>query len=104
MWAKCRHESSPHRIRRRTRAAHPAASFAQTHAAAEAQTLDLAKETIALRSVRGPGNRAGDVAQVFRRALLAGGWADGDIEIVPVDDTAYLIATWPGAIPRSRRW
>jgi acetylornithine deacetylase/succinyl-diaminopimelate desuccinylase-like protein len=77
----------------------PAASFAQTHAAAEAQTLDLAKETIALRSVRGPGNRAGDVAQVFRRALLAGGWADGDIEIVPVDDTAYLIATWPGSDP-----
>ena len=25
------------------------------------------------------------------------GWAEGDIEIVPVDDTAYLFATWPGS-------
>src|SRR5690606_34433036 len=45
------------------------------------------------------GNRTAEVAQVFRRALLAGGWAEGDVEIVPVDDTAYLIATWPGSDP-----
>jgi acetylornithine deacetylase/succinyl-diaminopimelate desuccinylase-like protein len=49
--------------------------------------------------VQGPGNRAGDVAQVYRRALLAAGWSDSDIQIVPVDDTAYLIATWPGSDP-----
>jgi carboxypeptidase PM20D1 len=67
--------------------------------AVEAQVLDLSKETIALRSVQGDGNKTGEVAQAFRRALLAGGWAESDIEIVPVDDTAYLIATWPGSDP-----
>ena len=67
--------------------------------AAETQALDLSKETIALRSVQGEGNRTAEVAQAFRRALLAGGWAESDIEIVPVDDTAYLIATWPGSDP-----
>ena len=66
---------------------------------AELQTLELTMETIALRSVQGEGNRTAEVAQVFRRALLAGGWAEGDVEIVPVDDTAYLIATWPGSDP-----
>jgi carboxypeptidase PM20D1 len=75
----------------------PAAVAAQTYPAAEAQTLELAKETIALRSVQGDGNRTVDVAQAFRRALLSGGWAERDIEIVPVDDTAYLLATWPGS-------
>jgi acetylornithine deacetylase/succinyl-diaminopimelate desuccinylase-like protein len=69
----------------------------QPYPAAEAQALDLSKETIALRSVQGDGNKTGEVAQAFRRALLAGGWAERDIEIVPVDDTAYLIATWPGS-------
>ena len=53
----------------------------------------------ALRSVQGEGNRTAEVAQAFRRALVAGGWAEGDIDIVPVDDTAYLIATWPGSDP-----
>ncbi|HEU4650151.1 MAG TPA: M20/M25/M40 family metallo-hydrolase, partial [Croceibacterium sp.] len=80
-------------------AAAPALAEAPAYPRAEAQVLDLSKETIALRSVQGPDNRAGDVAQAFRRALLAGGWADSDIEIVPVDDTAYLIATWPGSDP-----
>jgi acetylornithine deacetylase/succinyl-diaminopimelate desuccinylase-like protein len=67
--------------------------------AAEAQALELTRETIALRSVQGEGNRTAEVAHAFRRALLAGGWAESDIEIVPVDDTAYLIATWPGSDP-----
>jgi len=67
--------------------------------AAEAQTLDLSRETIALRSVQGDGNRTAEVAQSFGRALVAGGWTESDIDIVPVDDTAYLIATWPGSDP-----
>ena len=76
----------------------PVAAEAQdSHPAAEAQALALAQETIALRSVHGEGNRTGEVAEAFKRALLAGGWAERDIEIVPVDDTAYLIATWPGS-------
>jgi carboxypeptidase PM20D1 len=68
-------------------------------ARAEAQALDLSKQVIAMRSVRGEGNKTGEVAQAFKGALLAGGWAAGDIEIVPIDDTAYLIATWQGSDP-----
>jgi carboxypeptidase PM20D1 len=69
------------------------------HPAAEAQALDLAEKAISLRSVQGPGNETPKVAQLYKSALVAGGWADGDITITPVDDTAYLIATWPGTDP-----
>lgn len=72
---------------------------AQPYPQAEAQALALAQETIALRSVQGPDNKTIDVARVFARALRDGGWAERDIEVVPVDDTAYLIATWPGSDP-----
>lgn len=64
---------------------------------AEAQVLSLARETMAMRSVQGPGNRTADVARAFKAALVSGGWNDGDIEIVPVEDTAYLLATWHGS-------
>jgi acetylornithine deacetylase/succinyl-diaminopimelate desuccinylase-like protein len=66
---------------------------------AEAQVLELSKQVIAMRSVRGEGNRTIDVANAFKAALIAGGWADRDIEITPIDDTAYFIATWPGSDP-----
>ncbi|MEE4450160.1 M20/M25/M40 family metallo-hydrolase [Novosphingobium resinovorum] len=72
---------------------------AKGHPEAEKQVLDLSKQAIALRSVRGPGNKTGEVAALFRDALLKAGWQPGDIEIVPLDDTAYLIATWPGSDP-----
>jgi acetylornithine deacetylase/succinyl-diaminopimelate desuccinylase-like protein len=75
------------------------AAQAQTHPQAEAQALALAQEAIALRSVQGSGNRSADVARVFARALTEAGWSESDIQIVPVDDTAYLIATWPGSDP-----
>jgi len=64
---------------------------------AEAEILALSQETIALRSVRGEGNRTADVARAFKAALAKGGWAEGDIEIVPVDDTAYFVARWQGS-------
>jgi carboxypeptidase PM20D1 len=76
-----------------------AAAQAQSSPQAEAQVLDLAKETIALRSVQGPNNKTIDVARVYERVLREAGWAASDIDIVPVDDTAYLIATWPGSDP-----
>jgi acetylornithine deacetylase/succinyl-diaminopimelate desuccinylase-like protein len=69
------------------------------HPQADEQALDLAKKAIALRSVRGPGNQAPEVAALFKSALLAGGFADRDVTITPVDDTAYLIARWAGADP-----
>lgn len=77
----------------------PSAAWAQPYPQAEAQALALAQETIALRSVQGPDNKTIDVARVFARELREAGWAERDIEIVPVDDTAYLIATWPGSDP-----
>ncbi|HNJ47711.1 MAG TPA: M20/M25/M40 family metallo-hydrolase [Novosphingobium sp.] len=72
---------------------------AKPHPEAEAQALDLAKRFIAIRSVSGEGNKTAEALGVARDALKAGGWSDGDIEIVPVDDTAYLIATWQGSDP-----
>ncbi len=80
----------------------PALLLAATAAAADypeaaRQTLDLSKQAIALRSVRGEGNETIKVAELFRDALVAGGWSQEDVEIVPFEDTAYLIATWPGS-------
>ncbi len=81
-------------------AAAPLAAKPAAHPQAEAQTLELAKALIAVRSVRGPGNKTGEALALVRDALVAGGWRPGDIEIAPVDDTAYLIATWPGSDAR----
>jgi acetylornithine deacetylase/succinyl-diaminopimelate desuccinylase-like protein len=71
-----------------------------SHPQAEAQALDLAEKAIALRSVRGPGNQTPEVAALYKAALVAGGFADSDVTITPVDDTAYLIARWPGRDPK----
>lgn len=70
------------------------------HDRADAQTLDLAKRAIALRSVRGTGNQAPQVAALFKSALVAGGFNDADVTITPVDDTAFLIARWKGDDPK----
>jgi carboxypeptidase PM20D1 len=70
------------------------------HPAAEAQALDLAEKAIALRSVRGPGNQTPQVAELYKAALVQGGLSDADVAITPVDDTAYLIARWPGSDPK----
>jgi acetylornithine deacetylase/succinyl-diaminopimelate desuccinylase-like protein len=69
------------------------------HPAAEAQALDLARKSIGLRSVAGPGNQTPQVAAFYKDALVAGGFAANDVTITPVDDTAYLIARWPGTDP-----
>ena len=70
-----------------------------SHPVAEAQALDLAEKAIALRSVRGPGNQTPQVAELYKSALVAGGFAEGDVSITPVDDTAFLIARWHGSDP-----
>jgi acetylornithine deacetylase/succinyl-diaminopimelate desuccinylase-like protein len=69
------------------------------HPQAEAQALSLAEQAISLRSVRGPGNKTPEVAALYKSALVAGGFADADVTITPVDDTAFLIARWPGSDP-----
>ena len=76
-----------------------AAADIPAHPEAEAQTLDLAEHAIALRSVRGPGNRAPDVAALFRAALVKGGFDPAEITVTPFEGTAYLIATWRGSDP-----
>ena len=63
---------------------------------AETQALDLAKQAIALRSVRGPGNQAPQVAALFKSALVSGGFDAADVTITPIDDTAFLMARWKG--------
>ena len=75
-------------------------SRAANHPLADSQALDLAKKAIALRSVRGPGNQTPEVAALFKAALLAGGFNERDITITPVDDTAFLVARWPGSNPK----
>jgi acetylornithine deacetylase/succinyl-diaminopimelate desuccinylase-like protein len=70
------------------------------HDRADAQALDLAKQAIALRSVRGPGNQAPQVAALFKAALVASGFNDADVTVTPVDDTAFLIARWKGRDPK----
>lgn len=77
-----------------------AATPALADKAAEAQVLELSKASIALRSVRGPGNETAKVAELYAQALREGGWSADEIAIVPYDDTAYLIATWPGSDPK----
>jgi acetylornithine deacetylase/succinyl-diaminopimelate desuccinylase-like protein len=68
-----------------------------TYTQAQAQALDLAKKAIAFRSVQGPGNQTPQVAELYRNALVAGGFSPGDVTITPMDDTAYLIARWRGS-------
>ncbi|GBR10166.1 M20/M25/M40 family metallo-hydrolase [Acetobacter oeni] len=69
------------------------------HPQAETQALSLAEKAIAFRSVSGPGNQTPQVAELFRSALIAGGFRPGDITVTPFGDTAYMIARWPGADP-----
>ncbi|MEO9132130.1 MAG: M20/M25/M40 family metallo-hydrolase, partial [Sphingomonas sp.] len=73
-----------------------AAPKAASHPQAEAQALDLAKRMIAFRSVMGPGNQTPQLAAYLKTVLVAGGFADSDVSITPVDDTAYLIARYRG--------
>ncbi len=62
--------------------------------AAEAQALDIAKRAIAFRSVAGPGNQTPQLAAYLKSVLVAGGISD--VAVTPVEDTAYLVARWPG--------
>ncbi|MDQ2763220.1 MAG: M20/M25/M40 family metallo-hydrolase, partial [Pseudomonadota bacterium] len=65
--------------------------------AAQAQALEIAKRAIGFRSVTGPGNQTPQLAAYLKSVLVAGGFADADISITPVDDTAYMIARWHGS-------
>lgn len=74
----------------------PLPARAQGHPQAEAQALELLKRGIGFRTVAGPGNQTPSYAAYLKSVLVAGGFADGDVEIVPVGDTAYLVARYRG--------
>lgn len=76
-----------------------APALAQKATPPEQQVVELSSKAIALRSVRGEGNETGKVAALYRDALIEAGWKADEIEIVPLDDTAYFIATWKGRNP-----
>ncbi len=62
-----------------------------------AQALDILQRAIRFRSVAGPGNETPAFAAYLKQQLVAGGFAENDITITPVDDTAYLIARYRGS-------
>lgn len=64
---------------------------------AEAQALDIAKRAIAFKSVNSPGGQTPQLAAYLKQVLVAGGFADADVTITPVDNTAYMIARWKGS-------
>ena len=69
---------------------------AQTRA--DTETMDIAKRLIAFRSVQGPGNQTPQAQAYLKDVLTKGGITD--VTVTPVDDTAYLLARWPGSDPK----
>ncbi|MBO9711429.1 M20/M25/M40 family metallo-hydrolase [Sphingomonas sp.] len=79
----------------------PAAAQAQTPAPgpnpqAEAQALDLLKHGIAFKTVEGPANQTFDYATYLKSELVAGGFAEEDVTVTKLGDTAYLVARYRG--------
>ncbi|WP_122049034.1 M20/M25/M40 family metallo-hydrolase [Asaia bogorensis] len=63
------------------------------------QTLELARSSIALHSVAGTRNETPAVADLYRRALISGGFAASSITITQQDGTAFLALHWQGRDP-----
>lgn len=70
---------------------------AQSNPQAEAQALELLKRGIAFRSVAGPGNQTFDYATYLKAQLVAGGFADADVRVEKLGDTAFLVARYRGS-------
>ncbi|MEZ0243896.1 MAG: M20/M25/M40 family metallo-hydrolase [Sphingomonas sp.] len=77
-------------------AALPATAHAQKYPEAEGQALDLLKRGIAFRTVSGPGNQTFEYATYLKGNLVAGGFADADVTVTRLGDTAYLVARYRG--------
>ncbi|RYD46700.1 MAG: M20/M25/M40 family metallo-hydrolase, partial [Sphingomonadales bacterium] len=63
---------------------------------AEAQALELLKRGIAFRTVAGEGNQTADYAAYLKQQLVAGGFAEADVIVEKLGDTASLVARYPG--------
>ena len=79
-------------------AAMPATAQTRTASRADTETMDIAKRLIAFRSVRGAGNQTPQAQAYLKDVLVKGGITD--VTVTPVDDTAYLLARWPGSDPK----
>lgn len=62
----------------------------------------LTQKLIAFRSVTGPGNQAPAEAAYLKSVLVAGGFDASDVEVVPLADTAYLVARYRGSDPTAK--
>ncbi|AQR73824.1 M20/M25/M40 family metallo-hydrolase [Sphingomonas sp. LM7] len=71
-------------------------AHAQTNPQAEAQALELLKRGVAFRTVSGAGNQTFDYASYLKSQLVAGGFADADVRVEKLGDTAYLVARYRG--------
>ncbi|MDV3455510.1 M20/M25/M40 family metallo-hydrolase [Sphingomonas sp. HF-S4] len=69
-------------------------AMAQTQA--ETQALDLLKRGVAFRTVAGAANQTFDYATYLKSQLVAGGFAEGDVRVEKLGDTAYLVARYRG--------
>ncbi|RYD57223.1 MAG: M20/M25/M40 family metallo-hydrolase [Sphingomonadales bacterium] len=69
---------------------------------AEAQALEMLKRGIAFRTVAGEGNQTVDYATYLKGQLLAGGFADSDVRVEKLGDTAYLVARYRGTAPAKK--
>jgi carboxypeptidase PM20D1 len=63
---------------------------------AEAQALELLKRGIAFKTVTGEGNETFQYATYLKEQLVAGGFADEDVTITKLEDTAYMVARYRG--------
>ncbi|NVN44661.1 M20/M25/M40 family metallo-hydrolase [Asaia siamensis] len=60
------------------------------------QALTLAKDSIALHSVAGADNQTINVAELYRKTLVDGGFPADAITITRLNDTAYMVLRWAG--------
>ena len=61
-----------------------------------AEAKDILKRSIAFRTVEGQG-QVPAYAAYLASVLKGAGFADSEIEITPMGETATLVARWPGA-------
>lgn len=60
------------------------------------QALTLAKDSIAFHSVAGADNQTINVAELYRKTLVDGGFPADAITITRLNDTAYMVLRWAG--------
>lgn len=60
------------------------------------KALTLAKDSITFRSVAGVHNQTINVAELYRKTLIDGGFPADAITITRLNDTAYMVFRWAG--------